>query len=152
MLFGLANTLVMFQSYINRALADLKDVICVAYLDNIIIFSQNEKDYKEHVRTVLERLQTYKLYAKVTKCVFNTKEIKFLGFIISTNRIYMEPEHIEIIMEWLVPRSVKEIIVFLGFTNFYRRFIKNYSVITALLSDMTKKDTVTKFLIKGEAL
>jgi hypothetical protein len=64
----------------------------------------------------------------------------------------MEPERIKIIMEWPVPRSMKEIIAFLGFANFYRRFIKNYSAIAAPLSNMTKKDTVTKFLIKGEAL
>jgi hypothetical protein len=78
---------------------DLKDVICMAYLNNIIIFLQNKKDYKEHVQTVLEWLWTYKLYMKVSKCAFNMKEIKFLGFIISTNRVYMEPEHIKIIME-----------------------------------------------------
>jgi transposase InsO family protein len=150
--FGLANAPATFQSYIDRALADLKDVICVAYLDDIVIFSQNEKDHKEHVRTVLERLRTYKLYAKVSKCAFNTKEIKFLGFIISTDGVRMEPERIKTIMEWPVPRSVKEIMAFLGFANFYRRFIKNYSAIAAPLSDMTRKDIVTKFPIEGEAL
>jgi hypothetical protein len=80
------------------------------------------------------------------------KEIKFLGFIISTNRVRMEPERIKTIMEWLVPCSVKEIIAFLGFANFYKRFIKNYSAIAAPLSDMTRKDIVMKFPIKGEAL
>jgi hypothetical protein len=94
----------------------------------------------------------YKLYIKVSKCAFNMKEIKFLGFIISTNRVCMKPKHIKIIMEWPVPYNIKEIIVFLGFANFYRCFIKNYSIITALLSNITRKDIVTKFPIKGEAL
>jgi hypothetical protein len=64
----------------------------------------------------------------------------------------MEPKRIKIIMEWPVPYSIKEIIAFLGFINFYRHFIKNYSVIVAPLSNITRKDIVIKFLIKGEAL
>jgi hypothetical protein len=97
--FGLANAPATFQSYVDRALADLKDVICVTYLDDIVIFSQTKEEHAEHVQLVLERLRKYKLYAKSSKCAFHTKEIKFLGFIILIEGIRMELERIQIIMD-----------------------------------------------------
>ncbi|OQD64946.1 hypothetical protein PENANT_c409G07288, partial [Penicillium antarcticum] len=81
--FGLANTPATFQAYINRALCDLLDQFCVVYLDDILIFSQNEEEHVEHVREVFRRLRTYRLYAKRSKCRFHTDSVTFLGFVIT---------------------------------------------------------------------
>jgi hypothetical protein len=92
--FGLANAPATFQSYINRALSDLLDVCCVVYLDDILIYSQTEEEHTRYVRMVLERLRTFKLYAKLSKCAFHTKSVNFLGFVISPEGVSMEPARI----------------------------------------------------------
>ena len=81
--FGLTNAPATFQAYINEALGDLLDVICVVYLDDILIFSKSETEHAEHVRQVLERLRQYSLYVKLSKCAFSVKEVEFLSFIVS---------------------------------------------------------------------
>lgn len=146
--FGLANAPATFQSYINRALSDLLDVCCVVYLDDILIYSQTEEEHTRHVRMVLERLRTFKLYAKLSKCAFHTKSVNFLGFVISPEGVSMEPARIQNILGWPEPKSVFDIQAFLGFGNFYRKFIEGYSRITAPLSALTKKTGGVKGLNK----
>lgn len=136
--FGLANAPATFQAYVNRALADLLDICCVAYLDDIIIYSQDESSHADDVQRVLERLRQYKLYAKLSKCAFEETEIRFLGFIISPEGVHMEPERVATIRDWPVPRNVREVLQFTGFANFYRRFVEGYSRIAAPLTNMTK--------------
>ena len=127
--FGLANAPATFQAYINEALVNLVDVICVVYLDDILIYSHNPEDHSKHVSQVLERLRENGLYAKPSKCVFHTKEVDFLGFIVNTEGVVMEPSRVETIQDWPVPVSFREVQVFLGFANFYQQFVKEYSAI-----------------------
>jgi Reverse transcriptase (RNA-dependent DNA polymerase)/RNase H-like domain found in reverse transcriptase/Integrase zinc binding domain/Chromo (CHRromatin Organisation MOdifier) domain/Integrase core domain len=134
--FGLTNAPATFQSYINEALKGLLDVICVAYMDDILIFSRNREEHAGHVRLVLERLRLYNLYIKLSKCDFSVEKVEFLGFIVSVAGVSMDPRRIQAIMEWPVPTSYRDIQVFLGFVNFYRGFIKEYSAVVVPITDL----------------
>lgn len=136
--FGLVNAPATFQTYINNALAGLVDTICIVYLDDILIFSEKPEDHQQHVRSVLERLQQARLFANPEKCEFHTNEVQFLGFVVSPQGIRMEEERVAAITTWKEPATVKELLVFLGFTGFYRRFICGYSKIAAPLTDLLK--------------
>lgn len=138
--FGLANAPATFQTYINRALAGLVDVICIVYLDDILIYSSDPATHAHDVRLVLERLRQWNLYINPDKCEFHTKSVTFLGFVVSDQGIAMEPERVEAVTKWPLPRSVHDIQVFLGFTGFYRRFIRNYAKVVAPLTDLLRGD------------
>ena len=136
--FGLANAPATFQAYINRALAGLVDVTCIVYIDDILIYSKDPKAHRRHVAEVLERLRKHGLYAKLSKCKFSTDTVEFLGFMIGLDGVAMESSHVEMILKWPVSCTYREIQVFLGFTNFYRRFIANYSKIATPLTALLK--------------
>ena len=118
--FSLTNAPMTFQSYIYKVLGTLVDIICVVYLDDILIYLNNEDKHVEHVKQVLRQLRAQGLYAKLLKYIFYIKNIKFLGFIITPNSIIMDPAYIKDIKKWPKPKSYRDIQVFLGFTNFYR--------------------------------
>ncbi|SLM34211.1 gag polymerase env [Lasallia pustulata] len=136
--FGLTNAPATFQAFIDKALGEFLDITCVVYLDNILIFSKNESDHEEHVRQVLAALQRYDLHLKISKCSFNTTKVDFLGFRINTEGIFMDPERIRAVEEWLPLQDVHQLQVFLGFANFFQRFIKNYSQTAAPLLNLLK--------------
>ena len=136
--FGLTNAPATFQAYVHKALAGLVDVFCVAYLDDILIFSRTYQEHIKHLRLVLERLRKFELYAKLSKCFFFRNEVEFLGFIVGSQGVRMDPDRVGAITEWPVPRSSRDIQVFLGFANFYRRFIAGYSRITRHLTSLLK--------------
>ena len=142
--FGLANAPATFQAYINRALSDLLDICCVVYLDDILIYSQSDEQHEEHVRMVLERLRKFRLYAKLSKCAFKTDTVNFLGFVITPRGIEMEKSRIETIKAWPEPTCIRDIQMFLGFANFYRRFIERYSRICLPLNKLVKGEDVHK--------
>jgi len=136
--FGLTNAPATFQAYINQALAGLMDTCCVVYLDDILIFSDSREEHTRHLRQVLERLKKHALYASRKKCQFFTSEVEFLGFIVSTAGVAMDPSRIKTIEEWQAPASLHDVQVFLGFANFYRRFIRNYSKVAQPLTALLK--------------
>lgn len=121
--FGLANALATFQAYINCALAGLVDMTCVVYLDDILIYSSDPAEHWQHVKQMLERLRKFQLYTSLKKCQFYTTQVKFLGFVISTKRVAMNAEKVAIIKDWPKLKTYQDVQVFLGFANFYRRFI-----------------------------
>src|SRR5580692_3006767 len=90
--FGLTNSPATFQAYINKALSRLVDVICVVYLDDILIYSENLKDHRRHVREVFKRLRRFSLYANLKKCLFFQTEVEFLGFIVGRQGTRMIPK------------------------------------------------------------
>ena len=128
--FGLTNSPATFQAYINKALSGLVNVICVVYLDDILIYSENLEDHRRHVREVFERLRRFSLYANLKKYSFFQTEVEFLGFIVGRQGTRMDPKRVEAVTQWPQPKSVHNIQVFLSFVNFYRRFIEGYSHIT----------------------
>jgi transposase InsO family protein len=136
--FGLANAPATFQAYVNTAMAGLLDDFVVVYLDDILIYSKNEDEHHDHVRQVLTRLRKHNLYAKLSKCEFDVKEVEFLGFLVGINGVQADPERIRSVVEWPQPQSFHDVQVFLGFANFYRRFIHRYSAVTLGLTDLLK--------------
>lgn len=142
--FGLCNGPASFQAYINHALRGLLDNFCTAYMDDILIYSESLEDHRRHVKKVLERLREHGLQVDITKCSFEATEVTYLGLIVSTKGISMDPKKVACIQEWPTPHSVRDIQGFLGFANFYRRFIPEFSRLAAPLTHLTKKDV--KFL------
>lgn len=136
--FGLTNAPATFQSYIHEALHGLVDTICVVYLDDILIFSKTKEEHTEHIKQVLERMRSAELYAKPSKCSFYKESVEFLGFILSVDGISMDTRRVDTIREWKEPTSFKDVQSFLGFCNFYRRFIYRYSGIAAPLHALMK--------------
>jgi hypothetical protein len=121
-------------------LRDLLDEICTAYLDDILVYSEDKLLHKTHVKQVIDRLQAAGLQADIKKCEFSVKQTKYLGFIVSMDSIRVDPDKVQVVRDWEPPRTVKGVQSFLGFCNFYRRFIRDYSCIAAPLTQLTRKD------------
>ena len=143
--FGLTNAPASFQRFMNDIFADLLDVCVIIYLDDILIYSDNLAEHKKHVREVLKRLRQHGLYARPDKCDWHKDTVEYLGYILSPDGLTMDKAKIQTILDWPEPRKVKDIQSFLGFANFYRRFIRNYSSITVPLTRLTRKDTPWNF-------
>lgn len=124
----------------NDIFSDLLDVYVLVYLDNILIYSENMEDHKKHVREVLRHLRKAKLFAKPEKCSFHVDTVDYLGYILSPEGLTMDPAKVETILEWLEPRKVRDVQSFLGFANFYHRFIYNYAEIVIPLMCLTRKN------------
>ncbi|KAI9038564.1 uncharacterized protein KD926_010609 [Aspergillus affinis] len=136
--FGLCNTPASFQSYINNSLFDYLDIFCTAYLDDVLIFSDSEEEHTEHVLKVLRRLRDRGLQVDIDKCDFDTREVKYFGLFVTTEGIRIDPEKVAAIREWQTPSSVKDVLSFVNFAGFYRRFIYGFSHRTRPLTDFTK--------------
>jgi hypothetical protein len=139
MLFGLTNAPTAFQQFVNTIFADLLDVCVVVYLDNILVYSEDEASHEEHVREVLHRLCKHGLYANPKRCKFHTDTTEYLGYILSQNGLSMSSEKVKAIQDWPKPCKVKDVQSFLGFTNFYWHFIHEYSDIVVPLTQLTRK-------------
>ena len=113
------------------------DEFCSAYLDDILIYSNSEAEHVTHVGKVLAKLEEAGLYLDINKCEFHVSKVKYLGVIITTNGLKMDPQKVEAIINWKTPRCVKDVQSFLGFANFYRRFIQGYSAIAAPLTNQS---------------
>jgi len=125
--FGLCNAPGTFQHYMNDTFRDFLDKFLIIYLDDLLIYSDTLTEHKRHVRLVLERLRQAELCLKPSKCEFHVQEISFLGFVVGSQGVQMDPSKVAAITSWPVPKSVHDIRVFLGLANFYRRFIDNFS-------------------------
>ena len=121
------------------------DQFVVAYLNNIVVYSDTVKEYTQHVQLVLQKLCEFNLFVKLSKCIFNTIEIKFVKFIVDHEGISMDPDCIKTVVKWPLPKSFKDIQKFLEFANFYRRFIDAFIWVAAGLSDMLKGGEKRKF-------
>ncbi len=143
--FGLCNAPASFQNYINNALWDLLDKTCTAYLDDIIIYSQDIKEHRQQVRDVVQRLDDAGLQIDIDKCEFETTRVKYLGLIIAPGSIGMDPEKVKAITSWRIPSCIKDVQRFLGFANFYRRFIKDFSKICTPLNSLLRKGIAWKW-------
>jgi hypothetical protein len=140
MFFGLTNSPSTFQTMMNDIFQDLimEGVICV-YLDDILIFMKSIEEHRHVIRLVLEQLHKHKLFLRHDK-FFEQTTIKYLGLIILEGEICMDPVKVAGVMEWPTPKSKKEVQLFLGFANFYCRFIKGFSHHAKPLFKLMKKD------------
>jgi hypothetical protein len=142
--FGLTNAPASFQQLMNEVLREFLDISVIVYLDDILIYSKTREDHIHHMKQSLEKLRKHRLWAKAEKCRFFQTSVDFLGHIVSHDGVSMDSAKVKTLLEWKPPRNVKDVQVFLGFANFYRKFIKGYSKITEPLTRLLRKDT--KFL------
>ena len=138
--FGLTNGPANWQHYINDVLFEYLNDFAQAYMDDILVYSKTLEEHTEHVRKVLLKLRKAGLYVDINKCEFHVQETTFLGVIVSTEGIKMDPRKIETILKWPKPLTLKQVQSFVGFCNFYRRFIKDFSRITKPLHQLARKD------------
>jgi hypothetical protein len=136
-LFELTGGLSIFQRYINSVLFPYLDEFCTAYVNDILIFSEDSAKHHEHVTQVLEKLKSAGLQANIKKSEFSITKTKFLEYIISTKGITVDSDKISAVIKWKRPTKVKELQSFLGFCNFYRLFIENFSRMTKALYRLT---------------
>ncbi|EUC55562.1 Transposon Tf2-1 polyprotein [Rhizoctonia solani AG-3 Rhs1AP] len=138
--FGLCNAPAAFQHFMNDIFRDILDVYVVIYLDDILIFSKNQEDHVKHVQEVLKRLRDNSCYCNLEKCFFFKSEVEYLGVIANGEGVRANPEKITKAVDWATPQSVKGVQEFLGFVNFYRRFIKDFNKIAFPLYKLLNKD------------
>ncbi|XP_053499602.1 uncharacterized protein LOC128619445 [Ictalurus furcatus] len=136
--YGLSNAPSVFQCLINDVLRDMLGHHVIAYIDDILIYSDSREEHVHHVRQVLQRLLRHQLYVKAEKCEFHRTTIAFLGYVISPEGISMDQEKVQAVVSWPTPTTIKELQRFLGFANFYRRFIRNFSAIANPLTSLLK--------------
>uniref|UniRef100_A0A0W0FAK4 Reverse transcriptase domain-containing protein n=1 Tax=Moniliophthora roreri TaxID=221103 RepID=A0A0W0FAK4_MONRR len=140
MFFGLMNSPATFQAFMDDVLQDfMAEGWCLVYMDDILIYLETEEQHRECTIRLLQRLKEQDLYLKLHKCKFDMREIDFLGLIIRPGQIAMDPTKLSGISEWPAPKTVTGVRSFMGFTNFYRKFIGNCLAIAKPLYDLTKK-------------
>lgn len=138
--FGLTNAPATFQSIMNDLFRDLIDIHVQVYLDDILVHTPNRSTNISIVRQVLRRLANNALYCKAEKCEFFADSVEYLGYQISSDGISMLPERVSAVVDWPMPTTLTELQAFLGFGNYSRRCIKNYSKLAKPLTQLTRKD------------
>ncbi|CAI7903694.1 unnamed protein product [Closterium sp. NIES-54] len=142
--FGLTNVPATFQAEMNHILRPLLDECVVVYLDDILIYSRDMKQHIEHLRCVFEILRREKFYVKLSKSEFALKKVQFLGHMVSAQGVHVDPKKIEAVRMWKTSENVKELKQFLGFANYYNRFVPQYAKIARHLTNLLKKNTPFK--------
>jgi hypothetical protein len=141
MSFGLTNAPAHFTYLMNSVFMLELDKFVVVFIDDILIYSKNEENHARHLRIVLTRLREHQLYAKFSKCAFWLEEIQFLGHILSTKGIAVDPSKVKDILEWKPPTTVHQVRSFLGLAGYYRRFILDFSNIVKPITSLLKNNT-----------
>ncbi len=136
--FRLSNSPSVFQAYIKDVFRDMLNRWVIVYIDDIQIYSDSLETHVQHVRAFLNSLVEHQLYAKKEKCEFHQTLVSFLGYIISAGGVAMDINKVQSVLNWSQPTTVKELQWFLGFANFYRRFISNFSTIAAPLISLLR--------------
>ena len=140
MFFRIMNLLVMFQAMMNEILRDIiNEEKVVAFVDDVLVGIETEEGYDEIVEEVL-RLEENDLYIKPEKYMWKVWKVGFLGVIIGPNRIEIEKEKVDEVLSWPESKNIKDVRKFLGLTNYYRRFIKDFAWVARLMNVLTRKD------------
>jgi len=137
--FGLTNALSTLQDMMNHIFSEILDVGVLTYMDDILVYADTEKRHDDTVKEVLKRLQFNGLAISPEKCVWKAREVEYLGYIIGHEGIKMSTGKVEAVLGWKTPQNLMEVQSFLGFANFDRCFIKDYSRVARLLTELTKK-------------
>jgi len=141
MYLGLTNSPTTFQAMMNDLFRDLINQGDIAtFIDNILVATDTEEGHNKLVEKVLRRLEENDLFVKPEKCKWKVREVEFLGVVIGPKGVEIQKEKVEGVLSWLAPRNVKKVQKFLDLTNLYRRFIKNFTRIAALLYMLVRKE------------
>ena len=141
MFFGLCNSLATFQQMMDEIFRDeIHKAWIIIYMDDMFIFTKDIIINICHTRRILQKLWDNNLYVKPEKCVFWQTKVEYLGMIIKENKIGMDPVKLRGIAEWPTPKTVKDVQSFLGFGNYYRKFIDRYGDLTTLLNKLLRKE------------
>ena len=137
--FGLCGAPATFQRLMQSCLHDQIYQLLLVYLNDVIVFSKTFDEHLERLDKVLTRLAQQGLKIKREKCSFLRKEVSYLGYVVSSDGVSTDPEKIDVVKNWPVPKTVKELRSFLGFASYYRRFVKDFSKIADPLHDLQNR-------------
>jgi hypothetical protein len=140
MSFGLTNAPAYFMNLMNKIFMDELDKFVVVFIDDILIYPKSIQEHEQHLRVVLEKLRTHRLYAKFSKCEFWLERVAFVGHILTAEGVAVDPEKVEAVSNWQRPTNVSEIRSFLGLAGYYRRFIEGFSKIARPMTELLKKE------------
>lgn len=138
--FGLTNAPATFQALMNQVFKPLLRKSVLVFFDDILVYSSSQEDHWGHLKEVLVIMRQHQLFAKLSKCSFAQPQVEYLGHIISEKGLQTDPTKLEAVAAWPKPLSIKALRGFLGLAGYYRRFIKEYRVISKPLTDMLRKD------------
>nr|AAX96624.1 retrotransposon protein, putative, Ty3-gypsy sub-class [Oryza sativa Japonica Group]ABA92970.1 retrotransposon protein, putative, Ty3-gypsy subclass [Oryza sativa Japonica Group] len=140
MSFGLTNALAFFMNLMNKIFMEYLDQFVVVFIDDILIYSKNEEEHAEHLRLIMGKLRDHQLFAKFSKCEFWLDRVAFLGHVISSNGVKVDPSKVEAVLAWNPPKNVSEIRSFLGLAGYYQRFIEGFSKLARPMTELLKKE------------
>jgi Reverse transcriptase (RNA-dependent DNA polymerase) len=141
MFFGMCNSLATFQGMMDKIFKkEIEENLIIVYMDDILAFSKTIDGLEKIEQIILKKAREYDLYFKAKKCEFRKPKIEYLGLVVEEEKLAMNPAKLKGILDWPAPKKVKEVRSFLGFENFYRRFIKGFSHLAHPLNDLLKKD------------
>jgi hypothetical protein len=126
MSFDLTNAPAHFMYLMNSVFMSELDKFVMVFIDDILVYSKGSEDHEEHLRVVLQRPRDHQLYAKFSKCEFWINEVTFLGHVISSEGIAVDPSKVRDVLDWEPPKSVHQVRSFLGLAGYYQRFILNF--------------------------
>nr|GFA79396.1 putative reverse transcriptase domain-containing protein [Tanacetum cinerariifolium] len=149
--FGLTNAPAVFMDLINRVCKPYLDKFVIVFIDDILIYSKDEKEHEEHLRRILKFLKKEELYAKFSKYEFWIPKVQFLGHVIDNQGIYVDPAKIESVKDWASPKSPTEIRQFRGLAGYYRRFIEGFSKVARPMTKLTQRKVKFEWSDKQEA-
>ncbi|GJR78559.1 putative reverse transcriptase domain-containing protein [Tanacetum coccineum] len=138
--FGLTNAPALFMDLMNHVCKPYLGKFVIVFIDDILIYSRNKEEHGKHLKTILNLLRSEKLYAKFSKCDFWLDSVQFLGHVIDSSGVHVDPAKIEAIKNWAAPTTPTEVRQFLGLAGYYRRFIKEFSLISKPLTKLTQKN------------
>ncbi|XP_020704270.2 uncharacterized protein K02A2.6-like [Dendrobium catenatum] len=136
--FGLCNAPATFMRLMNDVLKPFLNRCCVAYFDDILVFSGSFEEHLKHLKDIFETLRHHKLYLNYAKCEFATQMVSFLGFRVSADGVSADPRKVQAVRDWPKPTTFTEVRCFHGLANFYRRFIKGFSILMAPVTELLK--------------
>jgi hypothetical protein len=150
MSFRLTNAPAYFMYIMNKDFMEYLDKFVVVFIDDILIFSQNEEEHDKHLCMVLQKLRENQMYAKLNKCEFWLKEVSFLGHIISEGGISIDPSKVKDVLSWNTPQNISDIRSFLGLAGYYRRFIEGFSKISKPMTELLAKGKTFEWMARHE--
>mmetsp|Transcript_2979 Transcript_2979/g.8067 ORF Transcript_2979/g.8067 Transcript_2979/m.8067 type:complete len:250 (+) Transcript_2979:1-750(+) len=138
--FGFANAPATFQAVMNKTFSDMLYKGVLVYLDDILVYGRSKSEHNKRLESVLQLLDQHKFFVNASKCDFERTSLKYLGHIISADGIRVDPSKIDVVQKWPAPTSVTGVRQFLGFANYFRRFIQGYATLAVPLNRLTKQD------------